>query len=154
MMIKLATQKQKDPFKVTPDDETFAVELVRLLSATYPDFAKAPEPVLRLLTEIAQAGSLPVERELLLSLRQSPPAIVAPVVLALAKKYDGNDHFYRAALNIACGTDPERRNAILADFDKHFPDWNDKVADLVRELRPASVLPRLGKLLEDPKLTP
>jgi putative heme-binding domain-containing protein len=73
---------------------------------------------------------------------------------ALAKLYDGQDHFYRAALNIACGTDPERRKAILADFDKHFPEWNDKVADLVWELRPASVLPRLGKLLDDLKLTP
>ncbi|HEX3147658.1 MAG TPA: PVC-type heme-binding CxxCH protein [Gemmataceae bacterium] len=72
----------------------------------------------------------------------------------LAKKYDGQDIFYGAALNIACGTDPDRRKAILADFDKHFPEWNDKVADLVWELRPPSVLPRLGKLLEDPKLTP
>jgi putative membrane-bound dehydrogenase-like protein len=73
---------------------------------------------------------------------------------ALAKKYDGCDIFYRAALNIACGTDPARRDAILADFDKHFPEWNDKVADLVWELRPKSVLPRLGQLLADPKLTP
>jgi putative heme-binding domain-containing protein len=72
----------------------------------------------------------------------------------LAKKYDGSDHFYRAALNIACGTEPARRDAILADFDKHFPEWNDKVADLVWELRPKSVLPRLGTLLTDAKLTP
>src|SRR5207237_2336237 len=71
----------------------------------------------------------------------------------LAKLYDGQDIFYRAALNIACGTDPKRRDEILADFDKHFPEWNDKVADLVWELRPKSVLPRLGKLLSDPKLT-
>src|SRR5205814_7521112 len=40
-----------------------------------------------------------------------------------------------------------------ADFDKHFPEWNDKVADLVWELRPKSVLPRLEKLLGDAKLT-
>jgi putative membrane-bound dehydrogenase-like protein len=71
----------------------------------------------------------------------------------LAKKYDGSDIFYRAALNIACGTDPKRRDEILADFDKHFPEWNDKVADLVWELRPKSVLPRLGKLLTDAKLS-
>ena len=71
----------------------------------------------------------------------------------LAKRYDGSDIFYRAALNIACGTDPVRRDAILADFDKHFPEWNDKVADLVWELRPKSVLPRLGKLLADAKIT-
>ena len=76
-----------------------------------------------------------------------------PLFYALAKLYDGQDHFYRAALNIACGTDPARRDAILADFDKHFPEWNDKVADLVWELRPKSVLPRLEKLLADAKLT-
>src|SRR5262249_58040879 len=90
-------------------------------------------------------------RELLLSIRDKN---FPDLFYRLADKYDGQDHFYRAALNIACGTDPERRKAILADFDKHFPEWNDKVADLVWELRPASVLPRLGKLLEDPKLTP
>ncbi|HET6575053.1 MAG TPA: PVC-type heme-binding CxxCH protein, partial [Fimbriiglobus sp.] len=76
-----------------------------------------------------------------------------PRLMSLAKKYDGKDHFYRAALNIACGTDPKRRDAILADFDKHFPEWNDTVADLVWELRPKSVLPRLTQLLADPKLT-
>ena len=72
---------------------------------------------------------------------------------AFARLYDGQDLTYRAALNIACGSDPARRDAILADFDKHFPEWNDKVADLVWELRPKSVLPRLGKLLEDRTLT-
>jgi putative membrane-bound dehydrogenase-like protein len=80
-------------------------------------------------------------------------ASASALLFALAKLYDGQDHFYRAALNIACGTDPKRRDAILADFDKHFPEWNDKVADLVWELRPKSVLPRLGQLLADAKLT-
>jgi putative heme-binding domain-containing protein len=81
------------------------------------------------------------------------PKQIIPLFYALAKKYDGQDIFYRAALNIACGTDPARRDAILADFDKHFPEWNDKVADLVWELRPKSAMPRLSKLLADPKLT-
>src|SRR5262249_29445105 len=93
-------------------------------------------------------------RELALSLTHLPAARAAELFPHFARKYDGSDHFYRAALNIACGTDPERRKAILADFDKHFPEWNDKIADLVWELRPASVLPRLGKLLEEPRLTP
>lgn len=92
-------------------------------------------------------------RELLLWAREWKPDPAAKLVAELAKKYDGQDIFYRAALNIACGTDPARRDAILADFDKHFPEWNDKVADLVWELRPKSVLPRLGKLLADGKLT-
>jgi putative membrane-bound dehydrogenase-like protein len=98
--------------------------------------------------------SAAVYRECLLQLRLlKPSAKVVELFYHLAKKYDGQDHFYRAALNIACGTDQARRDAILADFDKHFPAWNDKVADLVWELRPKSVLPRLGKLLADPKLT-
>jgi putative membrane-bound dehydrogenase-like protein len=95
----------------------------------------------------------PAARELLLYLREGPPESVAKRFYALAKLYDGQDIFYRAALNIACGPDPARRDAILADFDKHFPEWNDTTADLVWELRPKSVLPRLGKLLADPKLT-
>lgn len=92
-------------------------------------------------------------RETLLILRNVEAADAKGIFFKLAKLYDGQDHFYRAALNIACGTDPARRDAILADFDKHFPEWNDKVADLVWELRPKSVLPRLGKLLADEKLT-
>src|SRR5690606_660466 len=75
--------------------------------------------------------SLAVYREALVQiLRHEDPNSAKPVFFKFAKQYDGKDHFYRAALNIACGTDPERRKAILADFDKHFPEWNDKVADL------------------------
>jgi putative membrane-bound dehydrogenase-like protein len=93
-----------------------------------------------------------VAREWLIALRNVPVPQAVDPFYKLAKQYKGNDHFYLAALNIACGTDPARRDAILADFDKHFPEWNDTVADLVWELRPKSVLPRLGKLLADPKL--
>ena len=97
--------------------------------------------------------SLAGRREELLLMRNSESEKVKAWFYPLAKLYDGQDIFYRAALNIACGTDPKRRDEILADFDKHFPEWNDKVADLVWELRPKSVLPRLGKLLADAKLT-
>src|SRR5205085_4389651 len=62
------------------------------------------------------------------------------------------DRFYLAALAIAIGTDPRRREIIRADFDKRVPEWNDNVADLVWELRPPSVMPRLEKLLADAKL--
>jgi putative membrane-bound dehydrogenase-like protein len=103
----------------------------------------------------ARTPSAAVRREWLLMLpKVSDPAEATRAFYALATLYDGQDHFYRAALNIACGTDPARRDAILADFDKHFPEWDDKVADLVWELRPKSVLPRLNVLLADPKLTP
>ncbi|MBN9518508.1 c-type cytochrome [bacterium] len=95
-----------------------------------------------------------LRREYALGLQVIPPD-PEPIsqFYLLAKRYAGNDHFYLAALNIACGTDPARRDIILADFDRHFPTWNDRVADLVWELRPKSVLPRLPALLTDAKLT-
>jgi putative membrane-bound dehydrogenase-like protein len=96
---------------------------------------------------------VPIRREALLALRNEDAPHAKELIMSFAKLYDDQDHFYRAALNIACGTDPMRREAILADFDKQFPEWNDKIADLVWELRPASSLPRLAKLLKDPKLT-
>jgi putative heme-binding domain-containing protein len=103
---------------------------------------------------LSYCGATPAaRRELLITIRALEPHFAASVFYPLAKLYDGQDHFYRAALNIACGTDPKRRAAILADFNKHFPEWNDKVADLVWELRPKSVLPRLEKLLADAKLS-
>lgn len=128
--------------------------LIRLMLAVSPDLTNIPEPVIAALQKATEKASPVAAREFAFAIRNAKLDVAKPWFYMLAKKYDGQDHFYRAALNIACGTDPERRKAILADFDKHFPEWNDKVADLVWELRPPSVLPRLGKLLEDPKLTP
>ncbi len=71
---------------------------------------------------------------------------------ALLQRYDG-DPIYRAALNIACGTNVGRRDAMLKYFDQALPKWDDKVADLAWELRPKSVLGRLDSLMSDPKLT-
>jgi putative membrane-bound dehydrogenase-like protein len=94
-----------------------------------------------------------VRREALLALRDVDPAKAKPIILQLAGQYDGKDRFYLEAVGIAVGHhDKARRDVILADFDKHFPEWNDKVADLVWELRPPSMLPKLEKLLADTKL--
>ncbi len=112
----------------------------------------ATEPESQIRTALGPAY-WPTIREYLCAVERTAADFDGHRFAQLAKLYDGQDHFYRAALNIACGTDPARRDAILADFDKHFPEWNDKVADLVWELRPKSVLPRLGKLLADAKLT-
>ena len=82
------------------------------------------------------------------------PAKAKPLILDLAKKYDGKDRFYLEAIGIAVGHhDKARRDVILADFDKEFPEWNDKVADLVWELQPPAMMPTLGKQLADKTLT-
>jgi putative heme-binding domain-containing protein len=94
-----------------------------------------------------------VRREMLLSFRDADPSVAPDVIYKLAKEYDGKDRFYLEAIGIAVGHhDQKRREIILADFEKHFPEWNDKVADLVWELRPPSVMPKLGPKLADASL--
>jgi putative heme-binding domain-containing protein len=132
----------------------FAVTTLRAIYDKHADFSKLPVGTSGLLRELVELLPNEGRRELLLALRNSAAGLMRELLFPLAKHYDGHDHFYLAALNIACGTDPARRDAILADFDKHFPDWNDKVADLVWELRPKSMLPKMEKLLGDEKLTP
>lgn len=95
-----------------------------------------------------------VRREWLLNARDADPALVKTFILRLAQDYDGKDRFYLEAIGIAVGHhDKKRREILLADFEKHFPEWNDKVADLVWELQPPSVMATLGKRLTDTKLT-
>src|SRR5262249_53708728 len=76
------------------------------------------------------------------------PAVAKEWIYPLAKRFDGQDHFFLAAIGIAVGTDTKRREIILADFEKHFPDWNDKVAKLVWELRPPQVIVKLDRKLQ------
>src|SRR5262249_30283061 len=65
----------------------------------------------------------------------------------------GKDRFYLAAIGIAVGHhDKARRDIILADFDKEFPEWNEKVANLAWELRLTPPLPQLEKRLLDSSL--
>jgi putative membrane-bound dehydrogenase-like protein len=116
----------------------------------------ATEQCLNVAMQIAKGNkvfSIASGREALIGLQDEKQTDAIKPFYIFAGLYDGSDRFYLSALNIACGTDPVRRDAILADFEKHFPEWNDKVADLVWELRPKSMLPKMNKLLDDPKLT-
>src|SRR5262249_19577648 len=93
-----------------------------------------------------------VRREILLTLRDENPEIAKPLIYELAKQYDGKDRFYLAAVGIAVGHhDAKRRDIILADFAKHFPEWNEKVAGLAWELRPPGIFPLLEKQLLNAK---
>jgi putative membrane-bound dehydrogenase-like protein len=95
-----------------------------------------------------------VRREILLALRDADPAKAKPLIVELARQYDGKDRFYLEAIGIAVGHwDKARRDIILKDFDKEFPEWSDKVADLVWELRPPCMMPVLGQRLRDKSLS-
>ena len=126
-------------------DHNLAANFARIMEDTFRDDANTHAKI--------SSRPIAVLREELLGMRHINPESINTIFYLYARCYDGHDDFYRAALNIACGTDPKRRDIILADFDTYFPEWNDKVADLVWELRPKSVLPRLATLLSDNKLT-
>jgi putative membrane-bound dehydrogenase-like protein len=106
-----------------------------------------------LLEKFVHDPSPAVRREVLLALRDVEPARARALLYGLMKQYDGKDRFYLASIGIAVGHhDEKRRAALLADFDKQFPEWSDKVANLVWELRPPTILPLLEKRLTDAKL--
>ncbi len=95
-----------------------------------------------------------INRVFLVAMRYCKVEDIKECFYKLATAYDGQDRTYLSALNIALGTDPQRRAAILDDFEKHFPDWNDKTAWLVWELQPPRVVAKLGQKLANEKLSP
>jgi putative heme-binding domain-containing protein len=146
--LKAAARKPEDP-----RDLLFAQLMITILKNHFQHLQRMPKDFQAGLKDYARSSSTS-RREFLLSLRDDAPDSVKDWIIEFAKDYDGKDRFYLAALGIAVGHhDKTRRDILLADFEKHFPEWNDKVADLVWELRPPSVLASLDKRLIDPKLT-
>jgi putative membrane-bound dehydrogenase-like protein len=137
-------------------DPRFRIAALRTLYAAF-NFApcdlvvhETPEPWQLLVKDPSAA----VRREALILLRDVEPKTSEqffPMLYDLAKGYDGRDRFYLEAIGIALGHDPKRRAIILADFAKHFPEWNEQVAGLVWELRPPGMMPVLEKRLVDAK---
>jgi putative membrane-bound dehydrogenase-like protein len=106
------------------EGEPFVVEAVRqLLHVQEPDAA--------------------VRREALICLRDVEPTLAKPLIISLAGMSDGRDRFYLEAVGIAVGIDDSRRDIVLADFNKQFSGWDDRVAGLVWELRPRGSEPML-----------
>jgi putative membrane-bound dehydrogenase-like protein len=132
-----------------PKDVQVRTQGIRILA----DHNKFSPESTGLWERVFKDSSSAVHREALLALRRTDPVKAKERILELAKLYDGKDRFYLEAIGIAVGHhDKERRDIILKDFDQEFLDWNEKVADLVWELRPPSVLPTLGKRLTDDKI--
>jgi putative membrane-bound dehydrogenase-like protein len=103
---------------------------------------------------VLKDGSAMVRREALLALRDVDPAKASPLILELARRYDGSDRFYLEALGIAVGQDKARRAVLLPGLEKLFTEWSDKVADLTWELRPPGLLPALEERLQKSKGAP
>jgi putative membrane-bound dehydrogenase-like protein len=103
--------------------------------------------------KLVRDESAAVRREGLLLLRESPTDKASPLILELAKRYDGKDRFYLEAINIALGQDKARRDEVLKDFARQFPKWNEQVASLVWGLNPPNLLPLLRQRLADKDTT-
>lgn len=127
-----------------------------LCKSHWPDLATliTPKNEVTFSKMIRREQSVARSREILLWLRTSSTELTKALFYDFAKQFDGQDRTYLSALNIACGTDPKRREVILAEFEKHFPDWNDKTAWLVWELQPPKVIAKLGKKLATEAMTP
>jgi putative membrane-bound dehydrogenase-like protein len=138
---------------VTDRDPRFRQLAVRLGMETLKNLIPQPRarPAVGL-WRVAVDPNVSVRRELLLALQDFGPEEARPLIVDLAKQYDGKDRFYLAAIGIAVGTDESRREVILEDFDKQFRHWNDRTADLVWELRPPEILRTLHKRLNDDSL--
>jgi putative membrane-bound dehydrogenase-like protein len=152
MKLKPGLISKLQPFDVPPGDPAFKQLLLRValeVRGVSPADFDLPGG-------FDTVGSDPAtRREMLLLLRDEKPSKAAPFIYRLARRYDGKDRFYLEAIGIAVGHhDKGRRDVILADFEKEFPEWNDKVADLVWELQPPQMLPQLEKRVTDAKLSP
>jgi putative membrane-bound dehydrogenase-like protein len=97
--------------------------------------------------------SAAVRREVLVLMRDMEPFLIKDILFDLAKQYDGKDRFYLEAIGIAVGHhDKHRRDILLANFDKRFPKLDERTLDLIWELRPPSVMPKLAEALADKDL--
>lgn len=104
--------------------------------------------------DLVMDKSAHVRREALLLLQDVEPTKAAPLFYTLAKQFDGKDRFYLATIGIAAGnTDMKRRERMLADFSKHFADWNPALAGLLWELRPSGALALLEPQVKNVKLS-
>ena len=115
-------------------DPRFRILSMRILADMQGDTPEAYLPHWKRL--LVKDPSPAVRREALLLLRRADPAKAKDLILDLADGFDGKDRFYLAAVGIAVGQDSERRKIILADFEKRFPDLNDKVMGLLWEAAP------------------
>jgi putative membrane-bound dehydrogenase-like protein len=136
-------------------DVRWHMMLVRIAKDRSLHLQQAPQVVQNWLRSLLRPGTpLPVLRELAIALRDEEPEFAKPWIDQLAKLYPGNDHFYLVALGIAVGHQPsERRTKLLAGFQQRFPQWDEKVLDLVWEWRPPEIIQQLDTKILDPRFS-
>ncbi|GAB3892556.1 hypothetical protein GCM10028825_32720 [Spirosoma agri] len=142
------------------DAQTRLVALRALRSITpenskaNPVLTESQKALLPLLGNLCTDPSVAVRREVAVALRDVPYADCRLMLLNLVKGYDGQDKFYLNALGEAADGKEE---ALVADLRPTLPknpvEWDQRTANLIWELHPASMVSPLQKRAEAQTLT-
>jgi putative membrane-bound dehydrogenase-like protein len=123
-------------------------------SKSNPALTASQRALLPLLGNLSRDPSAAVRREVAIALRDVPYFDCRLMLLNLVKGYDGQDRWYLNALGLAADGKEE---ALMADLRQTMPDnpveWNQRTANLVWELHPASMVSQLKKRAETQTLT-
>ncbi|GAB3642173.1 PVC-type heme-binding CxxCH protein [Spirosoma arcticum] len=123
-------------------------------SKSIPALTASQQALLPLLGNLSIDPSAAVRREVAIALRDVPYADCRNMLLNLVNRYDGQDRYYLTALGQAADGKEE---ALFADLRPTLPEdpaeWDQKTANLVWELHPASAAELLKKRAESPQLT-
>lgn len=123
-------------------------------SKSIPALTASQKALLPLLGNLANDPSPAVRREVAIALRDVPYNDCRFMLLNLVKGYDGQDRYYLTALGQAADG---KEDALVADLRLSMGtdplEWDQKTANLVWELHPATLVPQLKKRAESSKLT-
>ncbi len=123
-------------------------------SKSNPGLTASQKALLPLLGNLSTDPSAAVRREVAIALRDIPYIDCRYALLNLVKGYDGQDRYYLNALGIAADSKEE---VLFADLRLTMPEdplkWDQRTANLVWELHPASAVTMLKKRAEAQSLT-
>ncbi|GAB4031478.1 PVC-type heme-binding CxxCH protein [Spirosoma gilvum] len=123
-------------------------------SKSIPALTASQRALLPLLGNLSTDRSPAVRREVAIALRDVPYDECRFMLMNLVKGYDGQDRWYLDALGKAADGKEE---ALFFDIRQTLPqnpvDWDQRAANLVWELHPASAVPLLKKRAESGNLT-
>ncbi len=123
-------------------------------SKAIPALTASQKALMPLLGNLANDPSASIRREVAVALRDVPYSECRYMLLNLVKRYDGQDRYYLNALGQAADGKEE---ALFADLRATLPaepaQWDQKTANLVWELHPASAAGMLKARAESPQLS-
>jgi putative membrane-bound dehydrogenase-like protein len=123
-------------------------------SKSIPALTASQKALLPLLGNLTTDRSAAVRREAAIALRDVPFDECRFMLINLIKGYDGQDKWYLDALGQAADG---KQEALFFDLRQTMPenpvDWDQRTANLIWELHPASAVPMLKKRAESTSLT-